>query len=158
MSYITVMSILLIENPSYVIKNVRNLLDDQPTSYVGILFYDDEMYSAGNVCYPFSLSSDVTALTSEMEEDVAAEAEDEMDMFLEQMPDATSVVFLVSHPDIAIAYRMSEILADVAVMMNLEVASQVVTDLSMWVDVLHNKTGEYEADIITNAELRKMLE
>jgi hypothetical protein len=152
------MPILIIENPSFVIKNVRNLLDDQPTSYVGMVFYDDDMCSTGSVCYPFSLSSDVEVLTPDMEEDVATEAEDEIDAFLGQMPDATSVVFLVSHPDVSIAYRMSEILADVAVMMNLEVASQIVTDLSMWVDMLHNKTGEYEADILTNAELRKMFE
>lgn len=148
-----------IVNPSEFIKNVYNMLSEPSANFMGFVFYSDGDIKTKVSVFAYTLENPLRSdgsLDQKIEEQVEQSVTRLINMVSSQEP-ITGVTCLIVNEDLTVTYELAHIVVDVAFGSGLEVKALVASNMNMWVDLILQRTGAYDPEVITVYELNKLL-
>lgn len=151
---------IIIPKPNHYVKNVMSipLMPAHTRDRLCVNFYDDDHKELACTMHGFTYDNAGTPLDDKMVDIFERMAYNLIAPYRETSPTATSVSLLVIHEDVGCADDIMRIVMDIPYLQGLETAAAIVSDTAVWFDIFQGTTGYIKEGIVTDFELRQMVE
>lgn len=148
-----------IVNPSEFIKNVYSMLSEPTANFMGFVFYADDDTKTKVSVFAYTLQNPLLPDGS-LDEKIADKVEQSVTRLVNIVSSEetiTGVTCLIVNEDLPVTYQLAHVVVDVAVYAGLEVKALIASDMNVWADLILQRAGAYDPEVITAYELNKLL-